>query len=192
MAVYGFVPSIVMDRAGWLLPGAKQREQSVTSDWDLVGQTLIDGVVVREVRNVPTSYGHLVELYRDDWHVDGLGVAQVFQSTIAPGGVSAWHAHGEATDRLFVSAGRMLVVLFDAREGSPTNGLVNEFRFGTVRPALVVVPPGVWHGVRNVDSQPGTLVNVVDRAYTYDSPDHWGVPADSPHVPYDILAAAQP
>jgi dTDP-4-dehydrorhamnose 3,5-epimerase len=173
----------------WLLPGAKRRTQSVTSGWDFVGQPLIDGVVVHEVRNVPTGYGYLTELYRSDWHTDDQPVDQVFQSVLAPGTISAWHVHGETVDRLFVTHGRMLLALFDARPDSPTHGLVNEFRFGTVRPALVVVPPAVWHGVKNVGWEPGFLVNAVDRAYAYEDPDHYAVPVDSPHVPYDIVAA---
>jgi dTDP-4-dehydrorhamnose 3,5-epimerase len=173
----------------WLLPGAQRRKQSVTSDWEFVQRAPIDGVVVREVRNVPTNYGYLTELYRDDWAVDGLGVGQVFQSVIAPGFTSAWHAHGEATDRLFVTSGRLLIVLFDSRADSPTHGVINEFRFGTVRPALVVVPPRVWHGVKNVGAEPGALVNIVSDAYAYDDPDHYAIPADSPHIPYDIVSA---
>lgn len=173
-----------------MLDGAERRQQSVTSDWVFVDQTLIEGVTAREVRNVPTSYGYLTEVYRSDWGVGGHGVDQVFQSVIAPGGISAWHAHADATDRLFVNHGRMLIVLFDNRPESPTNGLVNEFRFGTVRPALVVVPPGVWHGVKNIGWEPGSLLNAVDHAYSYESPDHWSVPADSPQVPYDIVGAS--
>jgi dTDP-4-dehydrorhamnose 3,5-epimerase len=173
----------------WLLPGAKRRTQSVTSDWEFVNQPVIDGVVLREVRSVPTSYGYLTELYRDDWHVDDEPVGQVFQSVLEPGRISAWHVHGDAIDRLFVNHGRMLIVLYDARPASPTHGLVNQFRLGTVRPALLVVPPQVWHGVKNIGSEPASLVNVVSEAYSYEDPDHYAVPADSPHVPYDIVAA---
>jgi len=37
----------------------------------------------------------------------------------------------------------MLVVLYDSRTGSPTHGLINEFRFGALRPVLIVVPAGI-------------------------------------------------
>jgi dTDP-4-dehydrorhamnose 3,5-epimerase len=174
----------------WLVPGAKRRTQSVTSDWEFVNQPLIDGVVVQEVRHVPTSYGYLTEMYREDWATDDGGVGQVFQSVIGPGGISAWHVHSSATDRLFVTHGRMLIVLYDIRPDSPTNGLVNEFRLGTVRPGLVVVPPHVWHGVKNVGWEPSTLVNVVSEAYAYTDPDHYAVPPESPHIPYDIVGAS--
>jgi dTDP-4-dehydrorhamnose 3,5-epimerase len=171
----------------WRLKGWEARRQSVTADWEPVDLELIEGVAVREVRNVLTAYGRLTELYRTDWGLDDGMVDQVFQSSFEPGGVSAWHAHAEATDRLFVTRGAMLVVLFDRRPGSPTCGKLNEFRLGEHRPAIVTVPPRVWHGVRNIGSTPSTLVNLVDRAYAYEQPDHLGVPADSPEVPYDIV-----
>ena len=53
--------------------------------------------------------------------------------------------------------------LFDNRESSATRGVINEFRFGTIRPALVVVPPRVWHGVQNIGTSPGIVLNVVDQ-----------------------------
>ena len=56
-------------------------------------------------------------------------------------------------DRLFVSQGLLRVVLYDARPGSETFGQVDELTIGTVRPALVVIPPKVWHGVQNASEQ---------------------------------------
>lgn len=100
------------------------------------------------------------------------------------GAISAWHAHEFTTDRLFVTQGLVRVVLYDAREGSPTRGLLNEFRFGLVRPAIVSVPPRVWHGVQNIADGPSTILNIVDRAYDYDDPDHWRIPHTSTEIPF--------
>ena len=57
-------------------------------------------------------------------------------------------AHERTTDRIFVTSGLVRIALYDGRVGSRTRGMINEFRFGTVRPALIVVPPQVWHGLR--------------------------------------------
>jgi dTDP-4-dehydrorhamnose 3,5-epimerase len=168
----------------WLLPDAHRDSQSITSDWAFTNQRLIDGVKLREVKSVPSGYGFLTEIYRREWALDDLSVDQVFQSTLMPGRVSAWHAHEVTTDRLFVNRGLIHVVLFDARQDSPTFGVLNEFRLGSIRPGLVVIPPKVWHGVQNIADQPSSLVNLVDQAYRYENPDHWRVPPDSPHVPY--------
>jgi dTDP-4-dehydrorhamnose 3,5-epimerase len=108
----------------------------------------------------------------------------VFQVVLDPGAVSAWHAHATTIDRLFVSTGLMRIVLYDARESSPTFGVLNEFRFGTIRPALVIVPPRVWHGVQNVALAASVVLNLVDRAYDYEDPDHWRVPNGTPEIPF--------
>jgi dTDP-4-dehydrorhamnose 3,5-epimerase len=77
-------------------------------------------------------------------------------------------------------------VLHDAREGSPTYGRINEFLFGSLRPALVVVPPGVWHGCQSISNERSSLVNLVDRAYRYEDPDQWRLPRNTPKIPYSL------
>jgi dTDP-4-dehydrorhamnose 3,5-epimerase-like enzyme len=59
-----------------------------------------------------------------------------------------------------------------------------EFRCGLARPTLILVPPGEWHGVHNIGHEPAILVNMVDRAYRYEDPDHWRLPADTGEIPY--------
>ncbi len=169
---------------GWMLPGAMKDSQTVSAQWDPQGQVLIDGVRVHEVRHVPKATGRLTEIYRRDWLTDVDAVDQVFQVVMLAGRISAWHAHERTRDRLFVSEGSARIVLYDARPDSPTRGALNQFLFGEHRPALLVIPARVWHGVQNVGSTPACILNVVDRAYDYASPDHWRVPADSPHVPF--------
>jgi dTDP-4-dehydrorhamnose 3,5-epimerase len=168
-------------RAGYIR-GCVRDEPSVHSDWS-PARTPIEGVVVREVRNVPRRQGLLTEIYRKDWGLDG-GLEQVFQVVLAPGQVSAWHVHFNTLDRLFVASGMLEVVLFDARRRSPTFGRINEFRFGVYRPALVTVPPGVWHGLQNAGRRPASVLNLVDRAYLYDAPDHWRLPWNTRRIPY--------
>ena len=59
-----------------------------------------------------------------------------------------------------------------------------ELQLGTVRPGLVVVPPRVWHGVQSVHAGSSSLLNLVDRAYRYERPDHWRLPPDTDEIPY--------
>jgi dTDP-4-dehydrorhamnose 3,5-epimerase len=167
------------------LPGATKDEQSVTSDWTVL-QDLIDGVGLIEVRNVIRDSGHLTEVLRRDWFGADVEIDQVFQITLSPHGVSAWHVHLDTTDRLFVNAGQVKIVLYDARPESPTHGQVNEFRLGERRPGLVIVPPGVWHGIKNLDQTESRVLNLVDVAYTYEDPDHWRLPADTEQIPYSF------
>jgi dTDP-4-dehydrorhamnose 3,5-epimerase len=170
--------------SGGGIDGAVKDEQSITSDW-LSRQPVIDGVQVREVRNVAKPRGGmLTEVFRLDWRLDSGRIEQVFQNVLEPGQISGWHAHRRTTDRIFVNWGLIKLVLFDARESSPTHTRINVFQFGLVRPALVIVPPGVWHAVQNVASTPSALLNLVDHAYCYEDPDHWRLPLDTPKIPY--------
>lgn len=164
--------------------GAAQDRQSITKDWDCLQEPL-EGVKIREVRNVMKDGGYLTELYRDEWEEMG-EVRHIFQEIIAPGHVTAWHLHLYTTDRLFVSIGIIKIALYDAREQSKTYGKVNVFRFGAARPALVLVPPGVWHGVKNIGHEAALLLNLTDQVYEYEHPDHWRLPPDTEQIPYSF------
>jgi dTDP-4-dehydrorhamnose 3,5-epimerase len=143
-------------------------------------------VRIREVRNVEKGHGLLTEIFRADWRLDDGVIAQVFQVVLGPAEISAWHAHRRTNDRLFVNRGAVRIVLYDARASSPTHGQLNEFSFGEHRPALLMVPPGVWHGVENLRHEPSAVLNLVDKAYSYDDPDHWRLPVDSPRIPFSF------
>lgn len=170
----------------WLIQGVKD-PQLVQPDWEPSHPVPIAGVRIKSINNVLSDNGCLTEIYRRDWALDGLPVAQVFQKLLTPGMVSAWHAHRHTTDRLFIGGGQAKIVLYDGRATSPTAGALAEYRFGVERPALLVVPPGIWHGVKALNGQPALIINLVDRAYAYQDPDHWRLPADSPDIPYRIL-----
>lgn len=165
---------------------AKRRTQSVTPDWERVHDSpMIDGVQIKEMKNVLTRYGHLCEIYRDDWALeDSPLVGQIFQMRMMSGFISAWHIHEKTTDRLFPITGIFKVVLYDDRAASDSYRIVNEFIIGEHRPALIVVPPGVWHGVQNISNNDAILLNAVDQAYQYQNPDHWDIPLTSKEIPY--------
>ncbi len=169
----------------WIFTGERDR-QSVTPDWQAVDPPTIDGVIVKEVAHVPTRNGHVTELFRSAWLPENPAVGQVFQRVLEPGAMSAWHAHAVTTDRLFCVVGKLLVVLFDGRGDSPTVGQVSEHLIGEVRPTLISLPPGIWHGVKNVGPATAVLMNIVDVAYEYAEPDHWRVPPDCPSIPYRL------
>lgn len=165
--------------------GAVADAQSVTQDWVPL-QELIAGVQMKEVKNVVKDNGYLTEIWREDWPLGSARVGQVFQAMIAPGGISAWHVHREATDRLFANHGLLKIVLYDARPESATKGRINVFRCGSVRPMLIVVPAGVWHGVQNISGAPALLLNLPDQAYRYATPDHWRLPSNTDRIPYSF------
>lgn len=177
-----------MTNNDWLVPGATKDQQSVTPNWEKRDPCLIEGVVLKDVRHVPTTYGHLTELFRKDWELAG-NWTQAFQGCFQPGAISAWHAHAITQDGIFVNSGMLKIILFDSRKNSKTFGMLNEFRLGDERPGLLIVPPCVWHGVHNTSANEASLINFVDHAYSYEDPDHWRLAADSPEIPYSFKTA---
>jgi dTDP-4-dehydrorhamnose 3,5-epimerase len=166
----------------WSIHGLKDVAR-VRPDWTAVNLPAIDGVVIKDVANVVTENGYLTEIWRPQWRLDAAPVGQVFQRVYDGGSTSSWHAHARTSDRLFCAFGRVRVSLFDGRRSSPTFGTSVAIRAGVERPAVIVVPPGVWHAVRNIGESPVVVINVVDAAYDYDDPDVYRLPIDTPLIP---------
>ena len=166
-----------------MLAGAKKDSQLITSDWHKIHE-LIEGVWLHEVLHVPRDHGVITELFRPEWDSTGLPVAQIYQSRLFPGALGAWSCHAQNTDRLFVNSGHVKIVLYDARNDSKTAGTINEFHAGDARPTLLVIPPGVWHGLQNLGPSDALVLNFPTRPYNYEDPDHYRLAYDSPEIPY--------
>lgn len=159
---------------------------SIDSEWAPRDPVDIDGVTVKEIRPVLTGDGCLTEIWRQDWHLDELPVDQLFQRLLDPGSINGWHAHVRTTDRLFCAFGKIRLSLYDGRKSSPTFGKAWQTVIGAERPALILVPPGVWHAVTVLGTGPALLINAVDTAYDYDAPDHRRLPPDTPLIPLKL------
>lgn len=166
-----------------MLPGARKDSQLITSEWGKL-QEMIEGVCVREVLHVPRDHGVITEVFRPEWDPTGLPVVHIYQSRLFPGAIGAWSSHMQTTDRLFVNQGQVKTVLYDARGESKTAGMLNEFHVGDARPSLIVIPPGVWHGLQNLGSSDALVLNLPTKAYNYEDPDHYRLSYDTPEIPY--------
>ncbi len=145
---------------------------------------MIEGVAVRELRQIHDERGYLMEMLRSDWpEFERFG--QCYVTTANPGVVKGWHYHKLQTDHFIVLRGTAMVVCYDNRDDSKTKGDVNEFFPGEQNPLLIKIPPGVLHGFKPVGPEPVYLVNLPTRLYNYQEPDEYRLPYDSPDVPYD-------
>ncbi len=145
---------------------------------------MIDGVTVRKLRVIPDERGYLMEMLRRDWPEFGK-FGQVYITAVYPGVVKGWHYHKIQTDHFICVAGMAKVVLYDGREGSPTQGEVNEFFMGHLNPILLKIPPGVMHGFKGISQEMALIVNVPTELYNYDNPDEYRVPPRTDEIPYD-------
>lgn len=166
-----------------MITGAQKDTQLVTNEWQILDRG-IEGVVVREVLHVPRDHGVITEMFRPEWDPTGLPVVHIYQSRLYSGAIGAWSCHQKAVDRLFVNQGHLKVVLFDGREESSTFGRVFELHVGDARPAFIVIPIGVWHGLQNLGASDALVINYPTRGYDYEDPDHWRLPYDTDQIPY--------
>ena len=140
---------------------------------------LIEGVRCRLARPVSHRHGHLTEVFRADWGVTEAPVVQVNLTTTFPGRIRGWGIHRFLVDRLFAATGSFCIVCYDGRRGSPTFGRINEFIVGERNQGLVVIPPGVYHGWKNIGAEEAGIVSMPSQLYDYDAPDRWELPWDS-------------
>lgn len=130
----------------------------------------IDGVQLIDLRRHRDDGGSLVELLRQSGTncagLEGFTLAQVSYAAVQPGVVKAFHLHRKQTDVWFVRPeDRMLVVLVDARQGSPSEDRSVRLVLGDGQATLLRIPPGVAHGCRNLGRHPASLLYFTDRQF---------------------------
>lgn len=160
--------------------------QTVTADGARARPSPIEGVVVHPLGNVITKSGFMTEIFRTDWAPVKIEVRQVNWVELNPAAVTDWHVHYRQTDHLVAVNGNIKLALYDGRKGSATFGASDVVRMGAVRPVLVIVPSGVWHGLRNESGERAGYINVIDRGYEHADPDNWRTQPHDASLP-DIL-----
>ena len=154
-------------------------KQSAVDEEGNLRCSLLAGVQFRPTRPVPHEDGHVTEVARASWDVMGSPVVQVHITTTFAGRVRAWGLHPLGTDRLFVASGLVKLVVFDGRRDSPTFGRLNEFVVSEKNPGLLIVPPNLYHGWKNIGTSEAIIINMPARMYEYEHPDALDLPWDS-------------
>jgi dTDP-4-dehydrorhamnose 3,5-epimerase len=159
--------------------------QTVTPDGRPV-DGLVHGMTTRDIVTQTDDRGTVFELFdpRNGWHDDPLVYSYVF--TIRPGIVKGWGRHHRHEDRYALMFGEMELVCYDAREDSPTYGLVSKIVLSEHRRQFVNVPAGVWHADRNIGSRDVVVVNFPTVPYDHAAPDKERLPLDTPLIPYSF------
>ena len=146
-------------------------------------EALISGAGARRARVLPDERGRLGEIFRcDDPWFEKFG--QVYFTTTFPGVIKAWHYHKLQTDHFYCLRGTVKLALYDAREDSNTRGEVNEIYLSEYLPALVRIPPGVYHGWMCVSDTESLVINVTSECYNYKTPDEFRADPHQNEIPY--------
>ena len=142
----------------------------------------IQDVTIVSSKLVTNERGFLREITRHD-QPGFFPIGQLYQTCTRQGVVKAWYKHRTQTDGIFVQAGSMKMVLCDDRDGSPTKGVVQEILIDEKAPALVRIPPGLWHGFKSMSGDL-LLLHFNSHAFDFGTPDEERIPFDSARIPY--------
>ncbi len=144
----------------------------------------IFGVVIHRLVTLSDERGSLTELYRQSWgiHPEGLVYAKLL--TVRPGRIRGYAMHKKQDDRICILYGAAQYVLYDDREASPTYRLVQEVNIDEHGRAMLIIPAGVWHAVRNVGHTDLIMVNLPNQLYDHANPDKYRLPPENDVIPY--------
>ena len=157
--------------------------QLATPEGKVVGP-VIDGVVVRPANTIVDERGEMFEIYDPAWGIMAAPLVYAYHVLIRPGKVKGWVYHELQDDRLTLVSGVVRIVLYDMREGSPTQGVVQEINLSERNRALVIIPRRVVHAVQNIGDCDATFVNLPTRAYDHANPDKYRIDMKSGQIPY--------
>jgi dTDP-4-dehydrorhamnose 3,5-epimerase len=77
-----------------------------------------------------------------------------------------------------VASGLVKFAVFDGRLNSPTYGCVNEVTMSETSPGLLIIPPYLYHGWRNIGTSEAIIINMPTEMYDYEAPDALDLPWD--------------
>jgi len=119
---------------------------------------MIDGVLIKALRQIPDERGKIMHMLRcDDPHFQGFG--EIYFSVVYPNVIKGWHLHREMTLNYAVVKGMIKLVLYDERPDSPTCASLQEVYLGESNYSLVRIPPGVWNGFKGVGTEAAIVAN---------------------------------
>lgn len=150
----------------------------------------IAGVAITELRQINDERGSVLHMLRSDAS-DFVRFGECYFSEVAPGAVKAWKRHRKQAQNLAVPVGRVLLVIYDDRESSPTRGALAKLELG--RPDAyrrVSIPPGLWYGFAAISSTPALLANCADLPH--DPNESEIKPLDDPSIPYSWARSSGP
>jgi dTDP-4-dehydrorhamnose 3,5-epimerase len=143
---------------------------------------MIEGVLAIPLKRIPDERGTVLHmLKRTDPHFVEFG--EIYFSTIYPGVVKGWHKHAEMTLNYACVHGRIKLVLFDDRDGSPTRGEIMEFFLGPDNYSLIQIPPGVWNGFKGMGNETAVVANCC--THTHDPKRSIRLDPFDNDIPYD-------
>ena len=144
----------------------------------------IEGVELRQVRSHIDQRGSLSEVINFSDPFWREPIVYSYSITVNPGRIKGWGMHLRQVDRHYVHCGLVRLVLFDARQDSPTHGNIQQISLGDEARGAVRIPTGVWHAVQAFGTQPAHITNFPTIPYDHANPDKQILPIDTELIPF--------
>jgi len=141
----------------------------------------VAGVEIRPLAVIADERGAVLHMLRADApHFQQFG--EIYFSLVNPGCVKAWHRHRDMVVNYAVPQGRIRLVVYDDRDGSPTRGAVVDIETGQGSYSLITIPPGTWSGFAAMGAGSALVANCATLPYDANEIDRRA--ADDPAIPY--------
>lgn len=153
------------------------------------GQNLakvIEGVSTITSVNHVDHRGRVFEIYTGDSSHWQKPLVYCYAFTVRPGQTKGWGLHEKKDDRYTLISGEVLTVLYDARKGSSTHGLIQKVVLTPEGIRQLRIPTGVWHMNICIGQEEAFLINHPTEIYDHNAPDRLLLPWDSEDIPVDI------
>ena len=125
---------------------------------------MIDGVIIEPLKVFGDKRGKVMHMVRQDsGFFEQFG--EVYFSMVNAGVVKGWKKHLKMTQHIAVPSGKIKLVLYDDREGSPTKGRIQEIESGEDNYRLVKIPPEIWYAFGAEGNEPALIANCTDIAH---------------------------
>jgi len=127
----------------------------------------IEGVIIEQLTKFSDDRGYLVETFRIDNLPSKLRPVMSYVSYTKPGIARGPHEHMEQTDIFcFMGPGNFKIRLWDNRKEYESYGNFMELIGGKDNPIILIVPPGIVHGYKNIsEDELGMVINYPDKLY---------------------------
>jgi len=143
---------------------------------------VIEGVHVVPLQRYADERGSVLLMLKEtDPHFIRFG--EIYFSSVYAGVVKAWKHHRRMTANYACVHGRIKIALHDGRLGSSTTGQTIDLHISPDDYALVVIPPGVWHGFQGLAAPVSILANCATEPSDPDELDR--VDPGQGRIPYD-------
>jgi len=145
-------------------------------------ENLIEGVTLTQLSQISDERGAVLHMLRND-DPGFTCFGECYFSEVLPSVVKAWKYHRAQTQNLAVPVGRIRIVIYDAREGSITQGQLQMVELG--RPDAYMrlrIPPCLWYGFACLSETSALLVNCADLPH--DKKESELRPINDPDIPY--------